>query len=125
MDSGNSTKPAAGPITAAPRPDPTASFRAVRTDLRPADTVQQAAPIEAVRFDPSDGLRERAILDQVLTRAVERRTELDERTKGLVYRVSDARTGEVVAQYPTEQILKLRAYLRDAAEPKATAGTVA
>ena len=125
MENGSSAKPIAGPVAAIPRADVAAAFRAVKTDLRPEAAVQQVAPVEAVRFDPSDGLSQRAMLDQILSRAVERRTEIDARTKAVVHRVTDQATGEIVAQFPTEQVLKLRAYLRDEADAKGAGGTIA
>jgi hypothetical protein len=115
MDTGSSTKPVAGPIAATPRADVTASYRAVPTQLPPEATVQQVSPIEAVRFEPSDDVERRAAMEAVLQRAVQRSLELDEPTKTLVYRTTDMRTGEVVAQLPSEQILRLRAYLREQA----------
>jgi hypothetical protein len=87
--------------------------------------VQQVSPIEAVRFELSDGYRERAVLDKILNRALQRSTDIDGPTKAVVHRVTDEATGEIVDQFPAEQILKLRAYLRDEADAKRDGGLVA
>ncbi len=126
MDFGSTTKPVIGPIAAAaPRADVAASFRSVPTQLPPEASVQQVSPLEAVRFEPSDGMRERAVLDQILSRALQRSTDIDARTKAVVHRVTDEATGEIVAQFPTEQVLKLRAYLREEAEGPRAGGRTA
>jgi hypothetical protein len=125
METGGSAKSVAAPIAATPRADVAASYRAVPTQLPPEATVQQVSPIEAVRFELSDGYRERAILDKILNRALQRSTDIDGPTKAVVHRVTDEATGEIVDQFPAEQVLKLRAYLRDEADAKRDGGLIA
>lgn len=114
MDVGSPPKASTGPASAAtPRVDLVAAVRAVRTDLPPAAAVGQVAPVEAARFEPSDGLRERAALDDIVRAALKRDTIIDPTTRAVITQTVDEVTGEVVAQTPDEAMLRLRAYLRE------------
>lgn len=110
-----STKPGTLPNVSAPaRADVTASFKSVPTELPPNASVQQAAPTEVARFEPSEGFAERAAIDAAVRSMVRQTFDVDPRTKDVVAKVVDSQTGEVVSQSPNEALLRLRAYLRAA-----------
>jgi hypothetical protein len=114
MDVGGVNKPAVTSAQATfQRVDPPASSGFTRTELSRDASVQPVEQIAPVRFEPSDGSGQRAALDAMMQRAVERTTGVDERTKNVVFRTIDEGTGEVMMQLPSEQALKLRAYLRE------------
>lgn len=113
MDFGSSLKPPAPTGSLPFQRVETAPRNAVRTELPPAASVQQAGRAEPVRFEPSEGLESRAALDAALRRTLQRSLEVDERTRDVVFRATDDQTGEVVVQLPSEQALKLRAYMRE------------
>jgi uncharacterized FlaG/YvyC family protein len=125
MEIGSRAGSVAGIVVPASKVDVTASFEAVPTQLQPEASVRQVSQTEPVRFEPSDGLRERAILEKILERALQRSTDIDGRTKAVVHRVTDEATGEVVDQFPAEQVLKLRAYLRNEVDVKRDGGRIA
>lgn len=95
------------------RMDPPASSGFTRTELPRVASVQPVEEISPVRFEPSEGSSRRAALDAMMQRAVERSVAIDDRTRNVVFRMTDAGTGEVMMQLPSEQALKLRAYLRE------------
>jgi uncharacterized FlaG/YvyC family protein len=114
MDVGGVNRPAVTSSQAmSQRVDPPAASGFARTELSRGASVQPVEEISAVRFEPSEGSRERAALDAVMQRVVERSVEIDDRTKNVVFRAINERTGEVMMQLPSEQALKLRAYLRE------------
>ncbi|HYF55237.1 MAG TPA: flagellar protein FlaG [Salinarimonas sp.] len=121
METG-STKPVA-PTTATPTPrgDSATSFKAVHTDLPAQASVQQVERVEAVRFEPSDGLEERAAVEAAIRAILRRSTTIDEETGAVVTRAVDQESGEVVSQTPDAALLRLRAYLHEmqAARPDA------
>lgn len=104
------------------RLDQTTASTATRTELPPEATVQRIRETAAVRLETSSASRDLAAIEQALQRAVDRKLEVDDQTRSLVFRARDARSGEVVTQIPTEQTLKLRAYLRKAADTGAQDG---
>jgi uncharacterized FlaG/YvyC family protein len=114
MDFGGVNKPAAPTSQSAlQRADAPVSSGFAKTELPKEATVQPVEEISPVRFQPSAGSDRRAELDAVMQRAVERKMEADERTRDLVFRAVNEKTGEVVLQLPSEQALKLRAYLQE------------
>ncbi len=114
MEIGGVNKQALPSSQSAPqRVDPPVSSGSVKTELSREAAVQQIEEISPVRFEPSAGARDRAALEAAMQRTVERRMEIDENSRDVVFRARDQRTGEVVTQIPTEQTLKLRAYLRE------------
>lgn len=116
MDIGGVNRPAETSSQATfQRVDPPASSGFARTELSRVAAVQPVEEISPVRFEPSDGANQRAALDSMMQRAVERSVGIDERTKNVVFRMTDEGTGEVMMQLPSEQALKLRAYLRETA----------
>ena len=66
-----------------------------------------------VNFDLSNGSQQRAALEAVMKRAIDRRMDIDEATRNVVFKALDEKTGDVITQIPSEQALKLRAYLRE------------
>ena len=114
MDVGGVNKPAVTSAQATfQRVDPPASSGFTRTELTRDASVQPVEQIAPVRFEPSDGSGQRAALDAMMQRAVEKSVEVDDRTRNVVFRSVDGKTGEVMMQLPSEQALKLRAYLRE------------
>ncbi len=95
------------------RSDPPMASGAVRTDLDKDSAVQQISEGAGVNLDLSPGSRQLAALDAVMQRAVERRMDIDDMTRNVVFKALDEKTGDVVTQIPSEQALKLRAYLRE------------
>lgn len=104
------------------RLDQTTASTVARTELPPEATVQRIRETAAVRLETSSAARDLAAIEQALQRAVDRKLEVDDQTRSLVFRARDARSGEVVTQIPTEQTLKLRAYLRKSADTGAQDG---
>jgi hypothetical protein len=128
MELGGVNKPAVpSSQSALQRVDSPASAGFAKTQLPKEATVQPVEEISPVRFEPSAGSDRRAELDMLMQRAVERTMDTDERTRDLVFRAVNEKTGEVMMQLPSEQALKLRAYLQestariaDASESKST-----
>lgn len=117
METGSLNRPA--PIAAhnAPqRTDSLATAGAVRTQLPAESAVQQVSEAEAVRFEPSDGARERAAMERALQDVIKRRIEIEPKTREVVYQKINERTGEVVRQVPDEALMRLRAYAREMRE---------
>lgn len=105
--------PAAAPIPAANRVEPTSSgTRAVATELPKAEAVRALPDATSVRVDGNrDGTREQATREQLLRDFIQKRNVVDPRTREIVYRSVDTRTGDVIKQFPDETRLKLREYL--------------
>jgi hypothetical protein len=107
---------AAAPV--APRADVTPVRAAVPTLLpQPDKSVAASIEHQAARFDGSNARpRARAeLLDAAVLREIEREVEFNDETNDLVSRTLNAKTGQVIAQFPAEQILKLRAYVQSEA----------
>lgn len=124
MDFGSASKPAATvvPVAAPTRPDASSAGRAVSATEMPASrAVAQPRETLGVSLDLTPGAERGAALDAVMQRLV-RSTEVDAQTRAVVFRAVDERTGDVVSQFPSEQILKLRAYLRNEADAAAATG---
>jgi hypothetical protein len=114
MDFGGVNKPAAPTSQSAlQRVDAPVSSGFAKTELPKEATVQPVEAISPVRFEPSAGSDRRAALDAIMQRAVEHKMEADDRTRDLVFRAVNEKTGEVMLQLPNEQALKLRAYLQE------------
>lgn len=115
----NRASPASAPQPAA-RPDAPASQGATKTELTPAQTVQQPSAIaaEAVRVDVHPDAQAAAQRISALQRFIETRNEYDVKSREMLYQVVNTHTGEVVRQYPDDLALKLRAFVRDLAEKK-------
>jgi flagellar protein FlaG len=117
MDSGAIARPGTIAAPTAPqRAETLASAGAVRTELAPEASVQQADAASTVRFDPSDGAMERAALEEALQRVIRRRIIIDPRTCEVVDQRVDSESGEIVRQVPDEAILKMRAFAREMRE---------
>jgi len=115
MDMGSIAKPA--PVSALSAPQRVGTFAgAVRTELPPEASVQQVSEVEAVRFDPSDGARDRAKLDAALRDMIDRRITIEPKTREVVYQTVNRESGEVIRQIPDEALLRLRAYGREMRE---------
>ena len=104
---------AAAPVL--PRADVTPVRAAVPTLLpQPDKSVSAAVEHQASRFDGNDGRpRARAeLLNPAVLREIERETEFNDETNDLISKTLNARTGQIISQFPAEQILKLRAYVQ-------------
>lgn len=114
MEIGGMTKPA--PVPAPPRPDAVAAAGAVKTELPREASVQAAPEAPAVRFEGRDDAEARARVAQALREVIDRNTEIDPKTREVVFQQVDRATGEVVRQVPDEALLRLRAYAREMRE---------
>lgn len=105
--------PAAAPLPAANRVEPTSNgTRAVATELPKTEAVRALPDATSVSVDVNrDKGREQAARDQMLRDFIQRRNVVDPRTREIIYRTVDTRTGDVVRQFPDETRLKLREYL--------------
>lgn len=111
------------PLAPLPAPAPPASPGAAALQSPPpapgprpaAPTITQKAPSPVAHAAPARGLEhelERAAALAHRDRDVTVETRRDEATDRLVVRVRDRRTGEVVAQYPPEELLRFWAAAR-------------
>ncbi len=117
METGIIGRPAAVPdVPAPPRAESLAQSGAVRTELAPEASVQQAGAAQAVRFEPSEDSSRRAALDAAVQDVIRRNITVDPRTRELVCQTVSKETGEVVRQVPVEAMLRLRAYVREMRE---------
>ena len=117
MEIGSTLKPNA--LTAANVPQRTETFTtsgATKTELPPEASVQQVAQSEAVHVDLTDGAAARAAVERALRETIERRIEIDPKTREVVYQTVDRQSGEVVRQVPDQALLRLRAYAREMRE---------
>ena len=123
METGSISKPVAPAAPA--RVDHLVAAGAVKTELAPEASVQQADNSPAVRFAPNDDADFRASLEAALRDVIERNIMVDPKTRELVYQAISKETGVVVRQVPDEAMLRLRAYLREmrAAEDKGLSGS--
>lgn len=117
METGNITKPVAPAAAAVPaRVEHLAAAGAVKTQLAPEATVQQASEAPPVRYAPNEGADFTASLDSAMREVVERNITVDPKTRELVFQTISKETGEVVRQVPDEAMLRLRAYVREMRE---------
>ena len=112
MDAGYAIRPVGGTGVFAPRRDAEASGPGVRTELSAANAV--AAPREAAgaRGPGPDGGNE-AGARAALREFVEHRLVLDVAARTMVTQTVNVATGEVIGQFPEQETLKLRAYVRE------------
>jgi len=104
------------PAPAQPRAEVTPVRAAVPTLLpQPQQSVAASVEEQAARFDGNNGRprsrAENALADAVL-REIEREVEFYDETNDLVSKTLNAKTGQVISQFPAEQILRLRAYVQ-------------
>lgn len=101
-------------VAATQRVDVATPTKPAATELDADRAVTRVAESDAVRLEVSTQAQERVALDEAMRRLLDRRSDLDmdEETGTPVYRTIDGETGEVVNQVPSEELLKLRAYLR-------------
>jgi uncharacterized FlaG/YvyC family protein len=105
--------PAAASLPAANRVEPNASgTRAVATELPRTEAVRAIGDSAAVRVDiQQDVAQQQRQREEQLRTFIRNRNVVDPRTREIVYRSVDTRTGDVVRQFPDEVRLKLREYL--------------
>ena len=107
MDSGLTIRPTASVAeTVYVRPEASPVRTAVATTLAPSKSVT-AAP-ESHNTPVHDPARH-AVAEQLTTRQV----IIDPQSREVIYRVIDARTGQVNYQVPDEALLRLKAYVRE------------
>jgi uncharacterized FlaG/YvyC family protein len=113
--------PAAASLPAANRVEPNASgTRAVATELPRTEAVRAIGDSSAVRVDiQQEPAREQRQRDEKLRSFIQNRNIIDPRTREIVFRSVDTRTGTVVRQFPDEVRLKLREYLNTMREADA------
>ena len=114
MDAALAPRAYHAPAPAPSRAEVTPVRAAVPTLLaQPHQSVAASVEHQAARFDGNDGRpRARAELASQTLREIEREMEFNDETKDLVSKTLNARTGQVISQFPAEQILKLRAYVQ-------------
>ena len=113
METANLSKPAAH--AAAPTPAPRVEHvarEAVKTDLAPEASVQQASKTEPVRLGLTPGFEKRASVEQAFS-ALQRNVEIDAASHQVVVQKVDTETRKVVHQFPDEKLLRIRAHLRE------------
>jgi uncharacterized FlaG/YvyC family protein len=105
--------PAAASLPAANRVEPNASgTRAVATELPRTEAVRAIGDSPAVRVDiQQDPARDQRQREEQLRSFIQNRNIIDPRTREVIFRSVDTRTGTVVRQFPDEVRLKLREYL--------------
>lgn len=105
--------PAAANFPAANRVEPTSGgSRAVKTELPSAEAVRALPDATNVQVDVNrDRTREQVAREQALRDFIQKRNVVDPRTREIVYRSVDTRTGDVITQFPDETRLRLREYL--------------
>jgi uncharacterized FlaG/YvyC family protein len=113
--------PAAASLPAANRVEPNASgTRAVATELPRTEAVKAIGDNAAVRIDiQQDKARQQKQREDQLRSFIQNRNIVDPRTREIVFRSVDTRTGSVVRQFPDEARLKLREYLNTMREAEA------
>jgi flagellar protein FlaG len=139
MDFGATPKTfATGAVPATVRTDISVQNGATPVELPPEKTVRSIAAGEPVQLDiraraeerRSDAQRRQSAQDETaqqrrfdeqrrqqdLRDVIERRLEVDPKTRSIVLRKTDRETGEVIDQYPDETLLKLRALSRELIE---------
>lgn len=117
MEIGSTIRSSAPPASNAPqRTETFTTAGAAKTELAPEASVQPVAESEAVRVDLTDGAAARAAVERTLRETIERRIEIDPKTREVVYQTVDRQTGEVVRQVPDQALLRLRAYAREMRE---------
>ena len=139
MDFGATPKTfATGAVQATIRTDISVQSGAAPVELSPEKTVRSIAAGEPVQLDIRaraeqhryDAQRQQSAQDETaqqrrfdeqrrqqdLREVIERRLEVDPKTRSIILRKTDRDTGEVVDQYPDETLLKLRALSRELIE---------
>jgi flagellar protein FlaG len=115
------------PVAAIAQPQARIPSQATQTDLPRQATVQAAEQSSQSRAVVRDSVRESgqqiarseqpSRQDQSASAADEPRTqsrlELDPETESVIFRSVDADSGEVLKQFPSDSLLKLRAYARE------------
>lgn len=107
MDTG-SVKPAGMIIN--PMPQRNASS-GVPSQLPPERAVQSTEATRDTSLKGDQRASDRALADAV--RSVKRSYTVDQDTGAFVFQATQEPTGDVLVQYPSQEILKLRAYLRE------------
>lgn len=87
----------------------------------PTDIAPERAVVAARKSEPTTSERDVPARDERRTvePLVSRSYNLDAATGSFVFRVTREETGDVIAQYPADEILKLRAYLKESEPPPA------
>ncbi|HEY8383111.1 MAG TPA: flagellar protein FlaG [Microvirga sp.] len=117
MDVGSTSRtPSPSAATAPPRQETLVSAGAVRTELKPEDTVQQAPETSPVRLELSQNAESRAAIDRALRETIDRRIDIDPKTREVVFQTIDRDSGEVIRQVPDEVLMRMRAYAREMRE---------
>lgn len=139
MDFGATPKTfATGAVQATVRTDISVQNGATPVELPPEKTVRSVPAGEPVQLDiraraeerRSDAQRQQSTQDETtqqrrfdqqrreqdLRDVIDRRIEIDPKTRSIVLRKTDRDTGEVVEQLPDETLLKLRALSRELIE---------
>lgn len=126
MDAAYATRSVTPPPAA--RLDPAPVKQAVQTDLPPQQSVLSSRDSQQTASGGTDTRgRNAAMLETAPSQASEVRRQatrdvkvtVDEATSDLVYQTVDD-YGDVIAQFPNETMMKIRAYVREDAAPSAS-----
>jgi hypothetical protein len=114
MDTGLNIRPVQPSSFAPVRTDAARERVATRTELPETDVVlavNEARPVQLDQNDQQRGVRSalNAALD-VRQTPTQKTVQRDEASKELVYRTVSGETGEIIAQFPDDAILRQRAY---------------
>lgn len=109
MDGGAIQRPAQAPSAAPVRSDSTPVRPAAPTQAAPTKVVQPVGESAAVEFDVSQSRQRLA----AALAEVERQQSFDQDTGDVVVSWIENDSGDVVHQFPTEQMLQARAYWRE------------
>jgi flagellar protein FlaG len=104
------------PISNAPNPREIGQTQA---RAQPSPT-SPAAPDPATDLSPDQRvLVLQAVIEKLIKKSLPSNTKLrieqDKKTGSYIYRAVDPETGEVISQYPSEEVVKLRDYLTEMA----------
>lgn len=120
MEIGSTSRPPSlSAATAPPRHETLVSAGAIRTELKPEDAVQQPAEVSPVRLELSQNAESRAAIDRALRETIDRRIDIDPKTREVVFQTIDRESGEVIRQVPDEVLMRMRAYAREMREQAA------
>lgn len=115
MDIANVARPAAvSAQVASLRAETTVSNNKIRTELPRSATVNGVLESSSARFEPSNDARDQAKRETALRDTIKRNIVIDPKTREIVYQAVDSKSGNVIRQIPSDAILRLRAYYRDA-----------
>jgi flagellar protein FlaG len=115
METAIVARPAAVSAQAASaRAESLVSNNRIRTELPRSATVNGTYGSSSTSFEPSHDAREQSKREAAVRDTIKRNLTVDPKTREIVYQAVDTKSGEIIRQIPSDAILRLRAYYRDA-----------